>query len=136
MDLKSNYNKLPSVKIDGDVIVGWRNIASKFIAKEEKKVIAIECYPGVNFREIKNALSNANLFIDTNSLFKGEEEIQELTFPEVTDDSIFGYISRLQLDDFLDLDKVNSAKEKISNDTDGVIVVCGPGALICAPMLM
>ncbi|WP_321290118.1 class I mannose-6-phosphate isomerase [uncultured Sunxiuqinia sp.] len=133
MDLKSNYNKLPSVKIDGDVIVGWENIASKFIAKEEKKVIAIECYPGVNFGEVENALTHADLFINTNSLFKSEQKIQELTFPEVTDDSIFGYISRLQLADFLDLDKVNSAKEKISNKTDGVIVVCGPGALICAP---
>ena len=133
MDTKSNYNKYPSVKIDGDAIVGWENIVSKLISKEGKKVIAIECYPGVNFGEIENAFSDVDLFVDANSLFKGEQEIKELTYPEVTDDSIFGYISRLQLVNFMDLDKVNSAQEKISNNTNGLTVVCGPGAFICAP---
>jgi mannose-6-phosphate isomerase class I len=133
MDFISNFNKFPSVKIDGDVILGWENIVSELLGKEEKKVVAIECYPGVKFGEIENALSNASLFIDTNSLFKGEQEILDITFPEVTDDSIFGQISRLQLADFLDLDKINSTAEKISNNANGVIVVCGPGAFICAP---
>ncbi|GAB3650207.1 class I mannose-6-phosphate isomerase [Echinicola sediminis] len=132
MKTKSNFDKFPSIQVEGELQKGWDNILAFLESRGRNKLIAIECYHGVYGQELKNAFEGKACFIDTNALFKDEEEVIHLTRQDVTEDAIFGFMTRLQLADFLDENKVKSMRDKLSGE-EGTIVVCGPGALLFAP---
>ena len=55
-----------------------------------------------------------------------------MTYPDVTDDRIFGYLTRLNIEDYLDSDKtLSELREKIA--ADKVTVIYGTGASLIAP---
>ncbi len=127
--MKANYDKFPSIKLEGQVFNNWADIIGLL---PEKGIIAIECYPGVNISEIKNAFQNSATYINSDSFFKPEDQILALTQPDVTDDIIFGFITRLKLVDFVDQTKLAAVQKQIKSN-NGLTVVCGPGALLCVP---
>lgn len=128
--MRSNYNKIPAVAVDGSVVKGWEDITTE-LNSTSPKVTAIECYVGVDFQEIALGLDSAYT-VDTRDLFLSQEDVLEMTKAEVTDDSIFGFITRLNMDDFMDACKVAKAKKEIASSTTPVVVY-GPGALLVAP---
>nr|MDA3852941.1 mannose-6-phosphate isomerase [Bacteroidales bacterium] len=128
--MKSNYNKIPSVKVEGSVVKEWEAIISE-LNSTSAKVIALECYVGVNFHEIATGLDSI-FSIDTRTLLKAEAEVREMTQADVSDDAIFGFISRLRMADFMDADKLARAKEQVAASRVPVIVY-GPGALLVVP---
>src|SRR5690606_32434644 len=92
----SNYDKQPRVTIDGDTTAsheGWKNCC-KAIAKKldniqkDKKVVVFECYHGVNDREIMPMLKSnfPGKFYHTPDYMHAEAHIQQLVYPDVTDD--------------------------------------------------
>ena len=135
---QSNYNKVPTVKVSGSIWSGWdaiRNCIKKDFeqAKKARFVVAIECYHGVDHKELIEEFQqlSPSLFINTQDAFRSDSEIRALTYPDVTDDSIFGFITRLTFDDFLDKKKTYSVKEKIQNAT-GLVMVYGYAASMIA----
>lgn len=132
--MASTYKKKPSVKVNGFLITGWNNIIS-IIEKQKstKKVIAIDCYTGVNYEEIKTQFTqiNSELFIDTKDLFISEMEVEVLTKRFLTDDVLFGYMSNISLSEYFDVEKLNAAKQAIKN-TNGSVLVFGYGAQLVA----
>jgi mannose-6-phosphate isomerase class I len=131
---KSNYDKYPSVPVNGAVWQGWDSIVRQLGKGIEEKtggnyILAVECYHGVHHEELIAGfkLIPHELFINTADLFRSEKDILEMTYPDVTDDEIFGYITRLSLSDFFDKGKVNQLKDKIKK-TNGVIIIYGYGA--------
>ncbi len=138
--LLSNYDKYPVIEINGgsDCWQGWKAIGEAIRKRVEnipgrKKIIAMECYPGILDREILTHLPEAlgANFVLTRNFMLNEEKIHELVFPDVTDDEIFGYITRLKLEDFFDRQAVQTFKEDsaLAQDT---IYVYGPGATLLA----
>jgi mannose-6-phosphate isomerase class I len=142
--LISNFNKSPEVEVKGrekDFFAGWNNIVIQLnneVAKirKAKKIIAVECYQGIDNDEVYGSLAKG-LSADTTFLASEamlpEEEIQRITFPDVTNDRIFGYITRLTMKDFYDPDKVEALKTKILSIKQGVILLYGAGATIVFP---
>ena len=135
----SNYNINPEVKIkgkDADCFAGWENIVSQLNSEivrnpNPKKVVAIEYYQGVNDSEIFNSLINelsADAVFDVSKALLQENEITKITFPDVTDDRIFGFITRLSMEDFYDPDKVKALRAKILAIEKGTILIYGSGA--------
>jgi hypothetical protein len=59
-------------------------------------------------------------------------KIDSLVYPDVTDDEVFGDITRLTLKDFFDASKAEAAKKTIEEAEDTVIVY-GPGAWLLCP---
>jgi hypothetical protein len=59
-------------------------------------------------------------------------EIDSLVYPDVTDDEVFGYITRLTLKDFFDDAKTEVAKKAIE-ETEDTVIVYGPGACLLCP---
>ena len=59
----------------------------------------MECYQGIDDGEVFWALSRGlapdAVFLTTDA-FLPEEEIRRMTYPDVTDDRIFGYLTRLE----------------------------------------
>jgi mannose-6-phosphate isomerase class I len=137
---KANYDKTPFVQVETvneSCVSGWEAIAVQ-VNKEigsGKRIIAIECYQGVNDNEVVSNLKSTlkhDLWIDARDAFKAEEEILEMTYPDVTDDRIFGYITRLNIQDYLDKSKTARLQQKVTA-VKGVVVVYGTGASLVLP---
>jgi len=139
----SNYNKYPIVPIEGDgqpLIAGWDAIIIELqeaLAKSgsTRPLLAVDCYQGIIDDEVLGALSRGlkpEITVNTLDCFKDEKEIREMTFPDVTDDRLFGYLSRLVLRDYLDTKKVEEFKISLASWEKGEILVYGPGAALLA----
>ena len=136
----STYDKFPVIEIEGKTgYEGWDAVAEALnktidrIAKN-RKIIVLECYQGVNDNEIRSQLQNKiphSIWVESAAAFKPEDEIKKMAYPDVTDDAIFGFMTRLNMQDFFDAGKLTDKK----NDVDaasGTIVVYGPGASLVA----
>ena len=56
-----------------------------------------------------------------------EEEIKKLVFPDVTNDRIFGFLTRLTIDAFYDSEKVAKLQAVFDSSNEGVTVIYGCG---------
>ncbi len=140
--MKPNYDKLPSVKIAGkenDCWAGWDGICQQINTKaspngRQKSVLVIETYPGVSDEEI---LDNIQIRLKPDAIFEvknaylSEAEIDRLTYPDVTDDRIFGYMTRLRIEQFFDGSKLSLMRQNIGL-TKGLVILYGTGATLVA----
>lgn len=137
---KSNYDKFPSIAVPGhQCIKDWQHItgAIKNIISEQKKkgiTIAVEFYHGVYADEIVTEglkkIPGAAL-INAADAMKHHEDVEQMVYPFVTDDPVFGYIAPLSLQDFFDDKKLQELKQKINNDSTQIIY--GIGATLVSP---
>ena len=139
---KSNFDKQPAMLVEGHhCFKGWQDIGNLIVEKANqidhpKKIIAIECYHGVHTPELIEGLkknSGFKLLIDASKAFKDEQTINSLVFPFVTDDPVFGYMTTLQLQDFLSKERIKTIQESIDQSNADIIVVAGIGASIIVP---
>jgi mannose-6-phosphate isomerase class I len=135
----SNYDKSPSIRIDGEVTSGWESVCLRLkqhnrVSSARKIVIVFELYTGTNYREIITGIKllSPALIIESVDAFHDEEKIRILTAPDVSEDEVFGYMTRLQMSDFLDHDAVQSFRDEIGTIEEGIIIVAGPGASLVA----
>src|SRR5690606_30174112 len=133
----SSYDKWPTIPIDGsdgECLEGWiagcEAIGRKLAGIHKwKKVVALECYQGVNDDDIIPMLKE-NLpgrFFFTKESMHEEAYIRQMIYPDVTDDEVFGYMTRLGMRDFFDEAKVSATRELISQQEDTVTYLYGPG---------
>ena len=134
----TSYNKTPYYSIPGKIYSGWNNILEELKIKlkniqSNKVVLVVECYQGVYHNELIQELNllNPDIFIQSEDGFLSEDDILKLTFPYVTDDAIFGYMTRLTYNDFLDPKKVNEIRKRINVST-GLVIVYGHAAALIA----
>ncbi|MDD4970473.1 MAG: mannose-6-phosphate isomerase [Paludibacter sp.] len=130
----SNYNKKPFISIPGNLFSDWETIIEELKRKIKESdschyVLVVECYQGVNHNELMEQFKKleADLFIQSTFAFLPEDQIRELTFPDVTDDATFGYITRLSYSDFIDPEKADNLRKKVQ-ETTGLVIVYGSGA--------
>ena len=134
--LKSNYDKYPVVQVAGhqdDCICGWDRIVRELKGKlPENSVLAVECYQGVFEDEVAEALVKGLGDVDlyrTGDFMKSEKELYAILGEDITDDRIFGFITRRTMDVYFDEDKVAAAREKIRESAHArPQVVLGVGA--------
>ncbi|AYB32560.1 class I mannose-6-phosphate isomerase [Chryseolinea soli] len=141
--MKSNFDKCPSIEVSSesrDCITGWESICKRlqeFIATRGKTrvVVAIDCYHGVLHQETEAALRKGlqpHPFFNSASAFLSEMEVSRMVYPDVTDDRIFGFMTRLTLEKFFDEKKLQALRKDIDAITSGVIIVYGEGAAYVA----
>ena len=141
---RSDFNKSPFIEVKGcenECFTGWTSIFGEirhFLSKTDKpdRVIVIECYQGVHHDEILQAVRqflDPELLINTAEAFLSENKIHELSWPDVTDDRVFGFMTRLNMSDFLDPVKRDELSERVRSCSAGTIVVYGHGAALIAP---
>nr|WP_221412238.1 class I mannose-6-phosphate isomerase [Dysgonomonas sp. 25] len=130
----STYKKKPAVEVEGFIATGWENIISTITkATSCKSIIAIDCYTGIHYDELKTQFSTINpvLFIDTKDLFIPQKEVEALTKRFMTDDVLFGYMSNVSLSEYFDSDKLEAARKAIAQADDHVVIF-GHGAHLVA----
>jgi hypothetical protein len=136
---KSKFNNYPSVEVEGRYPVhhGWNSIASQLLKDaastgKRRTVIAVEFYPGVLEEEVTRELIAAIrpvLIVEARELLWPEDVIRKLVHPDVTDDRIFGNLTRLSLDAFFDPGKIGKAAGEIGSVQEGIVLVTGTGAV-------
>lgn len=134
----SSYNKTPGFPVSGELFSGWDSIRKKLkreitISGRKKYIIVVECYQGVNHEELIPEFMKLSprAIIHSKDAFYEENVILELTYPDVTDDAIFGYMTRLSYNEFLNPLKVDKLQNLI-NISDGLVIVYGHAAAIIA----
>jgi len=141
--MKSNFDKYPSIDVSPngeDCVVGWRGIAAtinEFTRKVGKRhvVLVIDCYQGVLHEEVEAALRKElhySLFVKSSDALKASDVITTMVYPDVTDDQIFGFMTRLTIGEFFDPEKLSTLRKQIGTPTEGVCVVYGEGAAYVA----
>ncbi|MGZ3837876.1 MAG: class I mannose-6-phosphate isomerase [Flavisolibacter sp.] len=137
---KSNFEKYPEVKIEGhNCISGWKDIMEKVageLVDKGKSVIVIETYHGVFVEEIMESINmsmSPALLIDARDVLLSERQIDDMVYPFVTDDPVFGYITSLKLQDFLDQQKIANLRSEVATVKNGVVMIVGVGASLIVP---
>ncbi len=139
----SRFNLYPTVRIQGyetDCVVGWEAIGQRLRRRIEqlasaRVVVALECYPGIDECAIERSLGNVlqpDAWLATRSAFKSPAGVERLVRPFLTEDPVFGRLSTLVLEDFLDSAAKASFREQLTELDRGVIVVCGVAASLLA----
>lgn len=138
---KSNFDKYPEVVVHGhEGCIGWKEIVSELQLKLDsivarKKIVVIECYHGVVIdpflQEFVDKFPGTQL-VSAESALLGKAQINEMVFPFVTDDPVFGYITPLSMQDFYDAQKLEELKKKLVSSNDNIICVYGAGASLVA----
>ena len=127
-----NYNKRPEIEIevqDLEIWSDWKSICSTLA---ESDCVIFDHYQGVDSEFFKKALTTGISFdhvFDVSTAMKSSEQIQEMVFPDVTNDRVFGYYTRLHLKDFFEPEKVQALRKEIIA-AKGKILVFGIGAAL------
>ena len=137
----SNFDKFPEVTIEGySGLKGWTDIANEVKGRignfDSKKVMVIECYPGVDinpFIEVLKTRIENIAFINAVEAMKSEQEVAEMVFPFVTNDPVFGFITTLSITDFFDQNTLVHLQKEIDKKAEGVVCIYGTGASIICP---
>jgi len=134
------FNKTPLVRVKGkehDCYPGWNLIGSHLREKLPKgkgrKIISIETYQGVYLEDLRSQISKIlepDILIDTGTCLKSEREIRNLTQPDVTDDRVFGFLTRLNMAELFDSKKLQEAISLIEESGDALIVIIGYGTVL------
>lgn len=143
----SNYDKTPEIVVlnhDQSAWKGYNDIVqvlkNKLQAISSKKILAIDCYPGVAYSEVLEQLItplNPAILIHSDDLAFSGEQITKMIERNLTDDRVFGVLSAHNMDEFFDKGKVGAARTEIENQQTGLIIVYGVGAsLIAQPDLL
>ncbi|WP_102398793.1 class I mannose-6-phosphate isomerase [Haloimpatiens massiliensis] len=139
MDYKkrvSNYDKEPEIMVRGfehKAWMGYLNIINEIKNNIDKKkyVITLDCYPGVRDEEVLNEFINGlnpEVVIKSEDVFYEGEKITDLIKRNLTDDRVFGIMYYGEIDDFIDKDKLDEAKQKLEEVEEGIVLVYGVAA--------
>lgn len=140
----SNFNKSPEIRIQGkdrECFAGWTDIIHQLnyeLSKitKAKKTIIVECYQGILDNEVLSALSTGlsiSLVLKTSRAMFQEEKIREITLRDVTKDRIFGFLTRLSINEFFDEEKLDQLRLRADGPDQGITLIYGPGAFLVCP---
>lgn len=140
----SSFNNQPVVEVKNEtyqVINGWDAIIAELnrtvaLISKKKKLIVVETYQGVIHEEVMTGLQQGlvyNRFINAGEFMLPEQEIEKLVFPDVTNDRVFGFMTRLTMDAFFDVEKVKKIQNELSEMSEGTVIIYGTGAAFICP---
>ena len=132
---KSNYDKFPVVNVPGyedACLCGWNDIMEHLRSQVPASgVLVLECYQGVHDAEVlsalKSAFPRASLYLSADAM-KSQEQLHDVLKDDITEDEIFGYMTRYTIDVYFDVHKVEHMREQLAADQADLKIVYGVGA--------
>ncbi|MBV8865437.1 MAG: class I mannose-6-phosphate isomerase, partial [Acidobacteriaceae bacterium] len=136
--MSSNYDKHPYISISSDLrdcICGWESIAGQLrTIIKERATVCVECYPGVFEEDIERAICDffpEAAIVRARDYLKPSHQIEAMLCPDLSEDPVFGWLTRLELKDFFRPGEIwRFASNSKQNEPRFVI---GTGAAIVAP---
>lgn len=134
------YDKHPYIRVSDDDIClcGWETIANALCEplSNQRRVLCVECYPGVFVNEVRHwltALLKPSLVISTEALLLPPAELDQLVAPILTDDPVFGVMNGVEIEDYFEPEKLRRARLKAESAEGPTTLVIGAGAALIAP---
>jgi mannose-6-phosphate isomerase class I len=139
-----NYDKFPLIAVPDSAnvcSVGWESIAGRLLKEVagrdvRRTVLVVECYPGVDEREISGQLQSRltpDLILRSSEALLPPDQIDALVAPFLGgDDPLFGFLSGLKLPEFFDEEKVRHLRGRLEGVKAGLVLVIGIGARFIA----
>ena len=132
---KSNYDKSPVVNVPGyedACLCGWDQVSDHLgHDASETGLLVFECYQGVNDDEVLNALKeafpDASIYLSADAM-KPQQQLYDILKGDITDDEIFGYMTRYTLDVYFDEACVEAMRKKLNEDRSRLKIIYGVGA--------
>jgi mannose-6-phosphate isomerase class I len=136
---RTKYDKTPYIPVSpdgGECSTGWSHILSRIraVLLPDHFVVCVECYPGAFVREIAGALEqglNPALTVVAEDLFRPANVLDKMLAAQLTDDPLFGHIDNVEIENFLDPQRVEQCRVAM-HKTSGLVVIVGSGASIAA----
>ena len=141
MSGRSNYDKYPCIPVctsRAECWLGWQEIVERLreFSGQSRCVLCVECYPGAFESLIRKTLQEglrpAEL-IYAPDLLKPSNDVDRMLQGVLGDDPVFGRMNDIDLDDFFEEARLNSARAKAANWRGGLLLVAGVGAALVAP---
>lgn len=145
MERASNYDKRPVVRVAGMENACWQGAAEigRVLRAEadrrQARTIVVECYPGVFCDQIERLLHRAfpaAVRFDVRQAMKSEREIDALLREDITDDELFGFMTRREMDCYFDAGKVRSLRAAIASAPCAVVYGVGAAYVAEADLLV
>ncbi len=142
--MSSSYDKYPVIPISSDSAdcdLGWFPVVERIrsIYQSGKRIICIECYPGVFEDEILAALrrtfSHVEIFCVGEAL-EATDEIDQMLAEELSNDPVFGRLSSLEPIDFFDKSSLAKLAGRVRAAGSGIVVGTGATLAISKPDLL
>ena len=137
------YDQHPTIDVRdcGMALRGWSSVRSRLerelasrAVPGARTVLAIECYPGVDYDELRRELVEPlrpALALFADDFAWDAEAVQARIADSITDDRVFGVMSHYRLEQFFDKDRVVRARAEIEG-AGGLVVIYGTGAALLA----
>lgn len=130
----SNYDKRPLIEVGGESCdEGWGEVIERLRRRvlPGRFLLCVECYPGVSADEIIARLRTAlapSLCVNTEELFRPEEEVRRLLDPHLGSDPVFGRMNNVEIEEFFDPGLLSGRRDEVRSADDGLVLLVGPGA--------
>lgn len=124
---ESNYDIRPKIKINKSLILDQDiiNTISKLL--EENNLICIDCYPGVDYQQIRqllNDIPDINI-IFSNDFIKPFDDLWNLFSTHISDDRVFGKMYYGDLINIFDKNAINTLKQSLNSNKKTIIYGVG-----------
>jgi mannose-6-phosphate isomerase class I len=134
------YDKQPYISVsssDAQCRFGWEAIGRSLreVPDDARRVVCVECYPGVFVREVRvrlEAFLEPSLVISTEDLLLPPGELDRRFDPILTDDPVFGRMTGIEIEEYFDKEKLRLAQQELAKTNTGTTLVIGPGATLVA----
>lgn len=125
-----NFDAFPTIPVGKaqQCLTGWPEITARIRASGARTVV-VEAYPGVRSADLRQLVAGLEpeLVLDVTDALRPEQEIDRLVADEVTDDPVFGRLTRLDLADFFVADELAKLGCRAAQ-CSGQVLVVGTGA--------
>ena len=134
---KSNYDKFPVVQVPGEehsCVTGWENVTAalrSLLQQQQQHILVVECYQGVYEDEVLKALRDGfpeACIFESALAMKDQHVLYDAIKDDVTDDEIFGYMTRHTMGIYFDDAKVERMRGLIAASLAKCTIVYGVGA--------
>jgi hypothetical protein len=140
---RSNYDKFPVVQVAGHdhaCVIDWIPIIDR-LRSTGATLIVVETYPGVRIDDVMPVLAGglqADQVVLASQMLKQPDEIARLISGDLTDDPVFGKLTKLEIEDFIDANRRRSMMRNIELQHEKLTLVIGVGAslLVDRPHLL
>jgi mannose-6-phosphate isomerase class I len=137
------YDKYPLLAVTGDpddCAEGWPEVLATLgarVRRQDRCVVAVECYPGVDAAEVRTALGeglNPDVLVDPKEALHPPAELERSLAAYLGDgDPVFGFMCPWELEQFFSPAGRKRLERQIAAVAQGIVLVLGTGASLVAP---
>lgn len=133
----SRYDKEPETRVDGyEAWEGYEAVCARLRqAMAGRRILTVECYPGVEDDELLAALVSGlkpEHVVNALDIFPDSGELTRRMEPFLTDDRVRGVMCYGTINDFIDSERLVMAQKRV-REAEGSVLVYGFGAALIHP---